>query len=156
MRLFIATPVSLPNYKFLKDELSPLLDGNWVKGFNLHLTHLFIGEGEIKDYKFKLQIPDEKIKISGFGMFEQKILYLNAYSKNIYNINKQLTKITGIKSNFKPHITLCRIKRIYDFKALKKRLKELEGFEFYIDFKVCLYSSTLTPNGPIYKKVHQY
>jgi 2'-5' RNA ligase len=156
MRLFIATPVNLPNYKIIKNALEPFLEGNWVKGFNLHLTHLFIGEGKIEDFKFKLQIPNEKIKISGFGMFGQKILYINAHSKNIDTINKQLTKITGIKSNFKAHITICRIKKINNFKDFSAKLKELEGFEFYIDFKVFLYSSTLTPKGPIYKKEYQY
>ncbi len=156
-RLFIATPIEIPTFNIIKNKLSPYIKGNWTLGSNLHLTHLFIGEGNEEDYKFKLNIPKEQIKIKDFGFFNDKILYLKANSPNINSIYKQLQAKLNIKNKpFTPHITLCRIKSIKDKKGLLKAINELNDIEFKSDFSVYLYSSTLTPKGPIYKKVHKF
>ncbi len=157
MRLFIATPVTLLFYKKLQVELSPYITGNWTKPFNLHLTHLFIGEDNPEDYKFNLNIPNEQIKIKGFGFFDKKILYLKAYSPNINSIHKQLLKLTNIKSKpFKPHITLCRIKQVKDIQKVREILNKFENIETKVDYRVILYTSTLTPSGAVYKKIYNY
>jgi len=149
MRLFIATPIILPFYQILKNRLSPYIEGKWVEGYNLHLTHKFIGEDNPENWKkIKLNIPKEKIEIKSFGIFNNKILYMKAYSPNIDSIAKQLDV-----QNFIPHITLCRIKK-FD----KNIFEILKNFDFSIkaDFKVYLYSSILTNKGPIYKKLYTY
>ncbi len=157
MRLFIATPVTLLFYKKLQEELSSYIIGNWTKGFNLHLTHLFIGEGDPENYKFDLNIPNEQIVAKGFGFFNRKILYLKAASPNIDSIHNQLLDKIDIDSKpFKPHITLCRIKNIKDFSKVKEILAKYEILETKIDFNVYLYNSTLTQNGPVYKKIYKY
>ena len=157
MRLFIATPIEIPIYNIIKSKLSPYIDGNWTLGSNLHLTHLFIGEGKEEDYKFKLNIPKEQIIIKDFGFFNDKILFLKANSPNINSIYKQLQQKLNIKNKpFTPHITLCRIKSIKVKDGLLKALDELKNIEFKSNFSVYLYSSTLTPKGPIYKKVYKF
>jgi len=148
MRLFIATPVTLPFYQIIKSKLSPFIQGKWVEGYNLHLTHKFIGEDNPDNWKIDLKIPNEKIEIKGFGIFNNKILYMKANSPHIDAIAKEL----NVK-NFTPHITLCRIKT-FD-KKLFDELKKL-SFSHNIEFKVCLYSSILTKKGPIYKKIYTY
>jgi len=148
MRLFIATPVTLPFYQSLKNDLSPFVKGKFVEGYNLHLTHFFIGDDEVKKYEKKLNIPNEKIKIKGFGEFKN-VLYLKATSKNIDKIAKEFNN-----KNFTPHITICRFKELKE--GYKDILKKYENIEVEIPFEVYLYNSKLTPKGPIYKKVYKY
>jgi len=156
-RLFIATPVTIPTFTVIKNAISPFIEGNWTLGSNLHLTHLFIGESKEEDYKFKLNIPKEQITIKDFGFFNDKILYLKASSPNINSIYNQLQEKLQIKNKlFTPHITLCRIKKIKDKEALLKAIEKFKDRKFKNDFSVYLYSSTLTPKGPIYKKVYKY
>ena len=148
MRLFIATPALINNYEKLQQELSPFIKGKWTKKENLHLTHKFIGEDNPKRWQIPLNIPNETIRVQGFGIFNKKILYLKAYSKHINTIAKEL----GVK-NFTPHITLCRMK---EFQApLLEKLQNI-NFSQTIPFEVYLYQSILTPNGPIYKKIFKY
>ena len=157
MRLFIATPVTIPIYSVIKTKLSPYIKGNWTIAPNLHLTHLFIGEDEPSRYKIELEVPNEKITIKSFGMFGDKILYLKATSPNIDSIYKQLQKRFNIKNKaFTPHITLCRVKSIEDKDALLNAIKSFENIEFQNDFSVYLYESILTKSGPIYKKIYKY
>lgn len=157
MRLFIATPVTIPIYSAIKNDLSKYIEGKWVEGWNLHLTHKFIGEDEPEKYKIPLTIPDEKIKIKGIGMFNNKILYLKAESKNIQSINSQFNKHFNMENEkpFTPHITLCRIKDIKDKKFFDE-LKKWESKTFEIPYKVYLYKSTLTKKGPVYEKIYEY
>ena len=158
MRYFIATPTPIPLYGVIKNELSSFIEGNWSLGANLHLTHLFIGDAKEEDLKFRLQIPNEKIVIKGFEFFGDKILFLKATSPNIDSINKQLKELLPHlpRRDFKPHITLCRIKKIKDKDRLLEAIKKWEDKEFSCDFEVFLYNSTLTPKGPIYKKIFKY
>jgi 2'-5' RNA ligase len=155
MRLFIATPINLPIYKALQQDLSEYIEGKWVEGWNLHLTHKFIGEDEPKKYEIDLHIPKEPIKINGIGMFGKKVLFLKAKASDI--INKQINEKFDLKNDkpFKPHITLCRIKEIKD-KEFFEKIKKYENISFEVPFDVYLYKSTLTKKGPIYEKIYKY
>jgi len=155
MRLFIATPVTIPIYGAIKRDLSTFIDGKWVEGWNLHLTHKFIGEDEPDKYKVaKLKVPSSKFQVNGIGMFGDKILYLKA---NIGNeINKQINEKFNLKQDrpFVPHITLCRIKKLKN--GYKEALKKWENINFELPLEVYLYKSTLTKKGPIYEKIHKF
>ncbi|GAB6045820.1 RNA 2',3'-cyclic phosphodiesterase [Caminibacter profundus] len=154
MRLFIATPVTFPIYERVKRDLSRFIDGKWVEGWNLHLTHKFIGEDEPDKYKIKLKIENGKLKINGIGMFGDKILYLKADIDD--SINRQINEKFGFKNEkpFIPHITLCRIKKLKN--GYKEALKKWENINFELPFDVYLYKSTLTKKGPIYEKIHKF
>jgi len=147
MRLFIATPVTLPFYQIIKEKFSPYIKGKWVEGYNLHITHKFIGDDNPENWKINLKIPNEEIEIKNFGVFNNKILYMKAFSANINYISEQL----NIK-NFIPHVTLCRIKQYNNeiFNNLELDLSTKIPFEVY------LYGSILTNKGPIYKKLHKF
>ena len=149
LRLFVATPVEFAQYDTLKQHLSKYIDAKWVEKENLHLTHFFIGEADPKQYQKKLIVPNEKITVKRVSLFNEKILYLKANSLHIDSINRQFNG-----KNFKPHITLCRIKQIYDLRFFKE-IKKFR-YHFQIPFEVYLYQSTLTPTGPIYKKIYHY
>jgi len=155
MRLFIATPVTLPIYGSIKQDLSKFIEGKWVEGWNLHLTHKFIGEDEPQKYKVaKLEVPSSKLKINGIGMFGKKILYLKADIDD--NINKQINEKFNLKNDkpFVPHITLCRIKELKN--GYQQALKKWENINFEVPFEVYLYKSTLTKKGPVYEKIYKY
>ena len=155
MRLFIATPVTLPIYGAIKNDLSKYIKGKWVEGWNLHLTHKFIGEDEPEKYEaLKLEVPNAKLKVNGIGMFRDKILYLKADIDD--SINKQINEKFNLKNDkpFVPHITLCRIKELKD--GYKEALKKWENINFEVPVEVYLYKSTLTKKGPVYEKIHKY
>ncbi len=154
MRLFIATPVTLPIYGAIKQDLSKYIKGKWVEGWNLHLTHKFIGEDEPDRYKNKLKIENGKLKINGIGMFGNKVLYLKADIDD--SINKQINEKFNLKNDkpFVPHITLCRIKELKD--GYKDALKKWENINFEVPLDVYLYKSTLTKKGPVYEKIYKY
>jgi 2'-5' RNA ligase len=155
VRLFIATPVNVPIYEIIKKTLGKYIDGKWVEGWNLHITHKFIGEDDPKKYEVKIDIPDEPIKIKGTGLFNNKILYLKADVKDL--INRQINEKFNLKNDkpFRAHVTLCRIKNIKD-KQFFEVLKNFEHISFEIPFEVYLYKSTLTKRGPVYEKIHKY
>ena len=95
-----------------------------------------------------MKIPNEEIEIKGFGIFDNKILYMKANSPHIQEIAKQL----NVK-NFTPHITLCRMKK-FDTK-LYDVLKSID-LSTKSPFEVYLYSSKLTKKGPIYTKIYKF
>ncbi len=155
MRLFIATPVTLPIYGAIKNDLSKYISGKWVEGWNLHLTHKFIGEDEPEKYEaLKLEVPSSKLKVNGIGMFGNKILYLKADIDD--SINKQINEKFNLKNDkpFVPHITLCRIKDLKE--GYKDALKKWENINFEVPNEVYLYKSTLTKKGPVYEKIYKY
>ncbi len=154
MRLFIATPIVLPYFQELKKAIAPHIQGKFTQESNLHLTHLFIGEGNPKDYKFSLPIPNEKIVLKGFGFFDERILYLKAASPHIDAIYKALQKrgLAKEQKPFHPHVTIARVKRIKEKEALLKALENFSQIETEVPFKLYLYQSILTSSGPIYKK----
>jgi len=158
MRLFIATPVVLPYLNKLQQSITPFLECKFTKKSNLHLTHLFIGEGEPKEYQFSLPIPNEAITIKGFGFFDERILYMKAQSPHIDAIYQALKRKGLIKEQkpFRPHITIARIKKIQEKENLEKLLESFSQRETKVAFTTFLYQSILTPNGPIYKKIYQY
>ncbi|MEO1927786.1 MAG: RNA 2',3'-cyclic phosphodiesterase [Nautiliaceae bacterium] len=155
MRLFIATPVKFPLYGAIKQDLGRFIEGKWVEGWNLHLTHKFIGEDEPRKYEVKLSFSQKSFKINGIGMFGKKILYLKADISD--EINRRINEKFNLKNDkpFKPHITLCRIKEIKD-NAFFKELKKWDNISFEVPLEVYLYKSTLTKKGPIYEKIHKY
>ena len=156
MRLFIATPINFPLYQAIKNDFKDVIDGKWVEGWNLHLTHKFIGEDEPEKYKTELKIKSEKLKVNGIGIFGDKILYLKADIDD--SINKQINEKFNLKNDkpFVPHITLCRIKSIKDKEKLREKLSKWQNINFSFPLEVYLYKSTLTKKGPIYEKIYKY
>ena len=75
MRLFIATPVKFNLYQALKNDFSKVVEGKWVEGWNLHITHKFIGKDNPSKFKKPLLIPNEKIKIKGVSTFDDRVLF---------------------------------------------------------------------------------
>ena len=156
MRLFIATPVNFPLYQAIKNDFKDVIDGKWVEGWNLHLTHKFIGEDEPEKYKNELKIENGEWRVNGIGMFGDKILYLKVEGND--SVNHEINEKFNLKNDkpFVPHITLCRIKSIKDKEKLKEKLSKWQNVNFNFPLEVYLYKSTLTKKGPVYEKIYKY
>lgn len=174
-RLFIGTfidnKIIVPYYGEIKRLFEKVCKGKWVEERNLHFTYSFIGDFDVNlienlKEKLKIYLVDyaSSLTFSSISAFpnlkKPRVLFIEAYSKDdILNmifkgIDKSLREfgIKGEHTQFKPHITLLRIK---EFKnpEFSQAVQKFEGFKFgEMDyFKVNLIESILTSSGPIYQ-----
>ncbi|MEF3280086.1 MAG: RNA 2',3'-cyclic phosphodiesterase [Elusimicrobiota bacterium] len=142
---------------------------------NIHLTYIFLGdivdEKNINNIKSIFSnfnnLPKIRFSAKKLGFFpclqNPRVIWADI-DKSAFNalidiyktIKKTLTDI-GIYSNeeFVPHITLGRVKK----KIFEKEITCLKSFEFNqmdgIFENIALFSSVLTPSGPIYNKLFE-
>lgn len=175
MRVFIGIPI--PDK--MKDKISELQKKFDIKGIklvepkNLHWTVKFFGylKEEVKEVKKimdKIHFEPFKIGIGGVGVFPS-LSYIRTIWIGVDNGKKEFlnfledtkNKFTDIgksdNKGIKPHLTIGRVKRIYDKEKLidliEKNRKVKIG-ETKID-RLVLYKSTLTPKGPIYEALKE-
>lgn len=174
MRIFIGAFVNSPEiiekYHNFQNTTKNYFSGKWVEDNNLHFTFHFLGElpdNTVYELKEKLKdylLPfNEKLiikSIDGFPTIKnprQIISKIFSPSKKIYKLHSDIAKILTEnkifydKKNYRPHMTLVRIKSLSEH-----YLDNLESFRFFefgelLQFKVDLIHSQLTPQGPIYK-----
>jgi len=160
MRLFIASPVILNDYSSIKQEFEGIIEGKWVEEENLHLTWVFLGEVEephpIMEKLASIAPLPEEIPIARLGYFGRppRILFAKAESKVLYDKAKAFKEAGFDLYRFKPHITLCRIKQIRDYRAYKEVLKSYrEKTLGSILPHIALYKSNLGKDGVQYTKL---
>lgn len=180
-RTFIAVKIK-PKDKLLKTytKLKNELDNEkikWVNSDNFHLTLFFLGdtsEEKIEEVKNQLSnIADQyavfSVKLKGIGVFKNlnkpRVLWvgINQYEmlQNLKTlIDKEMT-VLGFHAEtreFKPHLTLARMKWINDKQKLSQLLEEYKS-EFFqqTEIKELIYfESVLRSTGPIYKPIEKY
>ena len=124
-RLFLAAFAEIEEYNGLKEALDPYFEGKWVKKKNLHTTFKFLGdididdiEGIVGDLKNLHYPKKQSIYFKKLRVFHKKILSLRSSNKTLYKIQNRIEELLGKRfskdPNFKPHITLMRIKKIKD------------------------------------------
>ena len=171
MRVFIAIeiPESIKGYIA---ELQEKIDDkdNKIKPVNknnIHLTLKFLGE--VQPHKIT-QIKEDlkKIEVGKFSVYLDKISVFpsKSYIRVIWvglepedkilelqeDIDENLKKLFKKEKNFKPHLTLARVKFIEDKKKFIDKFKKIKVENKKIginNFK--LIKSTLTKEGPIYE-----
>ena len=157
--------------KFLKPFKKISSPLKWVKPGNIHITLKFIGD-----------VPDEKytriensltsttfntgpfdLELAGCGKFggrsDLNILWTGITPdkklEQVYDKIEDCLEPLGIEKEtrkFKPHITVARNKKNFNFKSLLKMIEEKETLpiaELTVD-RFQVFKSQLTPNGPIY------
>jgi 2'-5' RNA ligase len=144
----------------------------WENKDKIHLTLKFIGNIEfnlipelIHQLQFLNEITVLKLSVSKFGMFyhkkQPKIFWAGLeISEQLMEIVNRIENVLlkyGIEKeepNFKPHLTLLRIKNNNrtDFLAKLKELK-FEPIVFHSD-KIIFYQSKLHPSGSVYEPLH--
>ncbi len=157
MRLFIASPVIFDDYAAIQKDFEDIIEGKWVEEENLHLTWVFLGECEdaepIKTQLASVVPLEEEVPVTGLGYFGRppRIFFAKAVSKLLYDKAREFKAAGFDLYRFKPHITLCRIKQIRDYRAYKEVLTSYKEKPLgKILPQIHLYQSTLTQEGPHY------
>ena len=157
MRLFIASPIILDDYASIQEDFKDIIEGKWVKEENLHLTWVFLGdvknEKPIIEKLKKISLLESEVSIEEMGYFGRppRVLFAKAEEKLLYNKAREFKEAGFDLYRFKPHITLCRIKTIHDYKAYKEKLKTYREKALGLILpEINLYESTLTSEGAEY------
>lgn len=154
MRLFIASPVILHNYNAIKEDFKDIIEGRWTEEKKLHLTWVFLTEhptlSETKEKMLPLTNLESELEVTEMGYFGKppRILFAKAEQKVLYEKAREI-KAAGFELyRFKPHITLCRIEKIHDYKAYKEKMKEYKEKPLGIILpEIVLYESKRTSRG---------
>ncbi len=181
MRLFIAieTPPDHDTLKVISAIRNDLYGEKikWVDTSSMHITLKFLGETDeellpdIQDKIAQVTANYEKTRLSlqGIGVFPNvyrpRVLWMGV------DADPQIAKIAaGLEESladlgfepetreFKPHLTLGRIKFLRNRHKLQKILETYRDVHFQdIDVdKVILFRSTLTPQGPVYTVIREF
>ena len=157
----------------LKREFSGLRVG-WEKAEKLHLTMKFLGDTdeiqleELKEIcrKIAAEIPKFVLQIAETGVFPSarnaRVLWIDVKDKkgNLAKINRLLeTECERIgfaaeKRNFKPHLTIARLKELRSSAELvgKHLEKDFEPVEMEVT-EIVIYESRLRSTDSIYEKL---
>jgi RNA 2',3'-cyclic 3'-phosphodiesterase len=182
MRAFIALDLS-PSVRDELGELIQVLSSvrrqvKWVKPDQIHVTLKFLGEieeetlppilgavsGTLSTYRpFIMRVrgvgafgPGDRIRVIWAGI-EEASGSLALVQRSIEKAVEPLG-FPPEERPFKPHLTLGRLRDPIRDPGLSAALAERSGFDggsFSVD-RIVLYSSTLTPAGPIYRAVHPW
>ena len=171
MRLFIAVELSpaLKNY-ILKVQNS--IDGEFsrvkfVRKEQMHLTLKFLGdiqpkniEGIIEELK-KIKFESFATYLDSVGVFPDedraRVLWIGLKpEENVISLQKdideKLGKMFWKEKDFKPHITIGRIKFIHKKNEFLKRIEEIKIEDMKMEVnEFGLIKSTLTLRGPEYE-----
>lgn len=179
-RTFIATKIIFNNelvdiHKQLKFQLMNEKI-NWVDFKNIHLTYKFLGDTtneQINKIISNLnQLSNEfqpfEICFNTLGVFNNfynpKVIWFgiieNQKIKEIAkSIDNKCSTLGFLSENrdFKPHLTIARIKFLKDKKNLKKVVEKYSDKIYQIEIikKIQLFKSILSPLGPKYNLIHE-
>jgi 2'-5' RNA ligase len=149
----------------------------WVDPANIHLTLAFLGDTEEKRIKSITSMLKERCTgfnefdfiLAGTGIFKNywgpRVIWVGIRSsEKLIMLNNIITD--GLRENgfeiedrqFRPHLTLGRVKSVKDTENLKKVLEKYRDTEFQkVEVKeVILFESILMQTGPIYKPLGSY
>jgi len=176
MRLFVAVNLPVP----LKARIAGLqrelalsgADVKWVEEENLHLTVKFLGE-VVPERLAELQealaqaVPDcraFRLELSGLGTFPARgvprVLWVGvggeveAFRELHGAVERALAALgyPGEEREFRPHLTLGRVRSPRGVDALRRRIAALDGpYGDLAVAEVALMESRLTPRGPVYR-----
>jgi 2'-5' RNA ligase len=181
MRTFIS--VELPDE--VKKNIAELVNElketgaavKWVEPKNLHITLKFLGWVEGKNLDNLIALTDQavsgrgsfKARFEGMGTFPEgkkpRVVWVGTVEggEKLCDLAKVLEgKLSeaGFRSEereFRPHITVGRVKENKGVERLKEKIKNIKnaGFGEALVDRIHVMKSTLTPAGPVYEKVKE-
>lgn len=185
MRAFIAVEMSDDIKNILAQIESHLkyadADVKWVKPEIVHLTLKFLGEitdKKCEDVKSALDAIAKSTKpfeltLKDIGVFpgieHPRIIWVGLDRGRVEmtelsgRIDESLSKIAFVKEDrpFSPHLTIGRVRSERNKDKLRNKISSASaGFQIpvvgsHVITSVVLFQSTLTPQGPIYTKLHE-
>ena len=180
IRSFIAIEINQGNRTKIVEVQKELLKANaglkFVKPENIHITLHFLGNQDIETLNqiishlesiFKT-FPPFEFQPQGLGAFPNeknpRVIWIGIGTgadiiENIHTKSKNLLQKIGIgleKRKYHPHLTLARIRTIKNKHLLIQLLNSYTPPEFELQKseEIVLFKSILTPQGPIYEKLH--
>jgi RNA 2',3'-cyclic 3'-phosphodiesterase len=180
-RVFIAVKVD-PHDSLLRmiSNLQSVLSAEkikWVDPVNIHITLAFLGDTAENTIKTIAGMLKERCSgfeefdfiLAGAGVFKNyrdpRVIWAGIKSSEKLNaLEKRISE--GLKSTglviegrqFKPHLTLGRVKSVSDTENLKTVLERYRDNQIQIVHvsEVVLYESILMQTGPLYKSIGKY
>lgn len=157
--------------KIIGQKESQLTGVKWVEKENLHITCKFLGEvseSQLKELISELEKNLRKgisirVKITGFGAFPDfrrpRVLWLGVEGEKekLVKVWEEVEKATSKlkigerERNYIPHLTIGRVKIPL---SVEKNFIDFSSEEIHIS-NLTLFQSTLTPSGPIYRKIKE-
>lgn len=177
VRLFVS--INMPNFivqkaKQIQKELEKLdlFEGSCTTPEQMHSTLCFIGQvpekevEKIEEALSYVRMPKIEIKTEKVGVFrikdKIKIIYLGFVSYPLYDLVGQIERallpwVQPETRTFTPHITLVRVKKVYNSRKLIAKINEILIYPetFMIDFFV-LKQSVLLQSGAEHFVVKRY
>ena len=162
-------------------ELAPSsADAKWTKPENLHITLKFLGEiapAQVTDIQKTIsQVAERHAAITAdlesFGFLpacrpgrpderRPRVLYIAASQEEKMralsdDLEKALEPLGFAQDHrFKAHITLARLRSLYNLEQLKNKTADLTVRGTFTLENLVLFKSTLTPQGPVYAALHE-
>jgi 2'-5' RNA ligase len=181
MRTFISVELPDEVKKNIVELINEIKDAGpgvkWVKAENMHITLKFLGW--VEDKKLDDLIEFIAKAAAGSGSFKAKFEGLGAFPEGksprivwvgtVEGGDKLCSLAKGIEETlseagfrseereFKPHITIGRVKERKGVDKLKEKIKSIKDAKFgeaVVD-RVHIMKSTLTPKGPIYEIIKE-
>ena len=176
MRCFLA--LELPKevkdtlYKISENFDSKLAKVKWVSKKNLHLTLKFLGEiSETDVEKVKILLSDKSFssstvslgKVSFFPKIgNPQVIFVGfSFPGNLFDLQSDIELLLSPyfkqDERFEAHLTLGRIKKINAREAFSSYFLPFNFSSLHFPFEtLTLYSSILTKEGPVYKKIQSF
>jgi len=162
VRLFIASPVIIDNYASIKEDFKDIIQGKWVEENKLHITWVFLTEHptlqDTKEKMASLTNLESEVKIAELGYFgtPPRIFFAKAEQKALYEKAREFKAAGFDLYRFKPHITLCRIEKILDYKSYKEKMKTYREKTLGIILpQIILYESKHTSRSMKYQSLYE-
>jgi len=181
LRLFIAIELPSNIIDGLRNVQEELKDKSnkpsWAKPENIHLTLKFLGDTETGKIDSMVNILEGiagksfgfEISVKGVGTFpaagNPRVIWVgieeNKDMLQLYNNIEEGLATLGFEKerrDFKPHLTLGRIKFLNDRAGLKRGLEKVAGLNLarFAVAGFALFKSTLTPEGAIHTRLKEY
>src|SRR3989338_2324207 len=143
VRLFVAVEITEETRKKLTAFQEMLkkagADVGWVAPENLHITLKFIG-----------YIDEEKTE-EVLNIIKDSVTHIKPFNLSYAGVG-----VEHEARKFDAHLTVGRVKTRRNVTKLMESLNSYNGFNFGLEHitQVVLMKSTLSPEGPIYTKLH--
>lgn len=170
MRAFIAVEVSrFSDLEPLFEEIGSITGSKPVRTEALHMTFVFLGEVDSAGINrivlslSSVQMRRFSVEIRGIGCFpgEQRarVVFLNVASnpeieENYHLIHKSVGPGLGSREPFIPHITIGRFRSPVNLASIRDKYSWIKSDQEIR--KVGIFSSRLTPDGPIYRPIAEF
>jgi len=181
LRIFIAVEIPDEIKDGIEKEIKRLkrLGGNikWVKRNAIHITLKFLGEVDKEKIEWIEKAMEKTVEgFQSFGIsiercgtfpphsFRPRVLWVGTKDEKPLvplqeRLETELAKL-GFKKEtraFSPHVTIGRVRGNSAIRKVIGEIRAIERKEFgkMVADRITLFSSTPTPEGPIYKGLHE-